>query len=260
MGSGRAIASQQIELWRVSLDQVRDPVLLDEYANLLAPVERRQQQRFHFERDRHRYLLTRALVRTVLSKYADVTPTDWTFTVNAYGRPAIAAEHVDASGLEFNLSHTDGLVVLGVTRQTILGIDVENAHTRPVDIGIAEQYFAAEEVAALRALPKSEQSRRFFEYWTLKESYIKARGIGLSVPLDRFWFDLSVAGVVRLSVAPVLGDAGHWSFVQFAATKQHLLAVCAGVARGEPLRITMHDIVPLIREVRLELVPLRTSC
>jgi hypothetical protein len=58
MGSGRAIASQQIELWRVSLDQVRDPVLLDEYANLLAPVERRQQQRFHFERDRHRYLLT----------------------------------------------------------------------------------------------------------------------------------------------------------------------------------------------------------
>jgi 4'-phosphopantetheinyl transferase len=78
---------------------------------LLSQEEQRQQLRFHFERDRHRYLVTRAMQRTVLSKYVGIAPRDWRFTSNDYGRPSIAAEHAAARGLEFNLSHTDGLVV-----------------------------------------------------------------------------------------------------------------------------------------------------
>ena len=109
--------SGQIHLWLAWLGEITDSRLLAEYRSLLSEEERQRQMRFHFERDRHRYLVTRAMVRTVLSKYADVAPRDWRFAANDYGKPSIAAEHTEARGIEFNLSHTDGLVVLGVTRE-----------------------------------------------------------------------------------------------------------------------------------------------
>src|SRR5205823_5574435 len=117
-----------------------------------------------------------------------------------YGRPETA--NSEASNLSFNISHTHSLIVLGVTRGRALGVDVENFRAREVSIDVADRYFAPQEVAVLNASPQHEQQYRFFEYWTFKESYIKARGMGLSLPLDKFSFHYPDDGAVGIDIDP----------------------------------------------------------
>ena len=220
--------SGQIHLWLARLDEVTDPPQLAEYWSLLSEEEVAKHARFHFARHRHRYLVTRAMVRTVLSRYAQVAPRDWRFAANEYGKPSIAAEHTEARDVEFNLSHADGLIVLAVTRDRAIGVDVENVFAREADIRIADRYFAAEEVLELRSLPHEKQRQRFFEYWTLKESYIKARGLGLSIPLERFAFHLQGPGQIRLTITPDLQDCAEcWWFSQLPVDGDYLTALCA---------------------------------
>ncbi len=201
--------------------------LLQRYRALLSPPELQAQQRFHFEKDRHRYLVTRALVRTVLSRYAPIAPQDWVFAANAYGKPSVAHSAAVAQTLSFNVSHTHDLVLVGVTRGAALGVDVESTQ-RGAALDAAQAFFAPSEVADLAQLPAHLQADRFFQYWTLKESYIKARGLGLSIGLDQFSFDLSQPGRVRLWVDPGQNDsAAHWRFWQLRPSPQHWVAVCA---------------------------------
>lgn len=222
------IDSSQIHLWLARLGEITDARRLNECRLLLSEDEREKQARFHFERDRHRYLVTRAMVRTVLSEYVDVPAKDWRYAANDYGKPSIAPELTSARGIEFNVSHTDGLVVLGVTRERAIGVDVENVRSRQVDIGIADRYFAPPEVAALRALPRERQQRGFLEFWTLKESYIKARGMGLSIPLDRFWFELSTGLPVQFVIDAALIDrADRWQIRQLDTGSDYVAAICA---------------------------------
>jgi 4'-phosphopantetheinyl transferase len=178
------------------------------------------------------------MVRTVLSKYADVAPRDWRFAANEYGKPSIAAEHTKAKGVEFNLSHTEGLIVLGVTRGRALGVDVENTVPREVDLEVADRFFARTEVAALHMLPGHQQEQRFFEYWTLKEAYIKARGMGLSIPLNSFAFCLQDPARIRVKVEPESSSPGRWLFWQLRLSPDHLSALCAedGDAQRPSLR------------------------
>jgi len=82
------------------------------------------------------------------------------------------------------------------------GIDVENVERPGETIEVADRYFSCFESAALRALPVEAQHRRFFEYWTLKEAYIKARGLGLSLPLEQFSFHIEADRPVRISFDP----------------------------------------------------------
>ena len=99
-------------------------------------------------------------------------------------------------GLRFNLSHTDGLVVCLVAVEREIGVDVEHtARAGSVGIEIAERFSSPSEVAELRSLPFADQRSRFFDYWTLKEAYIKARGLGLHLPLDQFSFHLGLTPV-----------------------------------------------------------------
>src|SRR5437763_959951 len=81
---------------------------------------------FHFARDRRRYLVTRALVRTVLSRYMDIAPREWAFAVNDYGRPLITNAAAAARQISFNVSHTDSLIILAIAQGHELGVDVEN--------------------------------------------------------------------------------------------------------------------------------------
>src|SRR5437867_1617437 len=116
----------EIHLWFVFYDEVTEERLHFAYRELLNAAEKEQEPRFYFERDRRRYLITRALVRTVLSRYVSIRPTDWIFSTNAYGRPECANVQARTAGLSFNISHTHSLIVLGVTKDRALGVDVEN--------------------------------------------------------------------------------------------------------------------------------------
>lgn len=254
------IDSRDVHLWLCFHESIRDPALLHEYVGLLSTAELRQQRRLYFERDRHRYLVTRAMVRTVLSKYARIAPQDWQFAASAYGKPEVVNDNAEAQRISFNLSHTSGLIVLGVARDRAIGVDVENVREQRAAVEIADRFFAPSEVAALRALPEEVQQRRFFEYWTLKESYIKARGLGLSIPLDRFAFDLEDGGEIRLVIDASLDDwPGGWAFWQLEPQSHHLVAVCVARSCGSSCSLKLRRTVPLLQESASDRLWLRSS-
>jgi 4'-phosphopantetheinyl transferase len=156
---------------------------------------------------------------------------------------------VKEDSLSFNISHTHSLIVLGVTRRRALGVDVENWQTREVSIEIADRFFAPTEVKALSGVPPHQQQYRFFEYWTFKESYIKARGMGLSLPLDKFSFHYPHDRAVEIAIDPELADdAARWQFWQFQPGPEYLVAVCAERVGDQPPRLIVHQTVPMLSE------------
>jgi 4'-phosphopantetheinyl transferase len=253
------IERDQIHLWMAFFEDIRDEGLLQRYDRLLAPEEREQRRRFHFEIDRHCYLVTRALLRTVLSRYAVVEPHEWAFAANAYGKPEIANADHHTRHITFNISHTRGLILLGITSDAAIGVDVENSRLREPPLKIANQFFASEEVADLQALPRAQQHDRFFEIWTLKESYIKARGMGLSISLDWFGFQFPAKRTVRISMRPELNDRpSRWRFWQFRPAAPYLAAVCAEATETNQ-QLVARKVVPLLCEEDCDCGIVRTS-
>lgn len=243
----------RIDLWYACIDDIEEAGLLARYRTLLGAQELARMERLHFARDRRRDLVARALVRTVLSRYAALAPREWAFCADANGRPRIA-NPPPGPGIEFNLSHSGGLVVLCVGTGRALGVDVESI-SRNTDTDRLERYFAPRERGALLGLPEAERRRRFFELWTLKESYLKARGEGLRLALDAFAFDFTGERGLRLSFERRLADSPcRWRFWQFTPRTDYLVAVCAG--RGEPSegepRLTVREVVPLAWEKVVE--------
>lgn len=223
------------------------------YLDLLQPDERARHDRFVFARDRLQFLATRALVRTVLSQYEDVAPIDWRFATGERGKPYVAGPRV-AQPLSFNLSNTRGLIVCAVSRDHgQLGCDTEDTTRRTETVGIADHYFSAHEVAALKALPPSQHQARFFSYWTLKESYIKARGLGLALPLSQFSFLLDGEPEIGIRFDPRLGDdAKRWRFALRRHGARHFVALGVDTG-GVPLSVRAAQFVPLVgRLARIE--------
>lgn len=251
-------SDRNVDVWLVCYDEIADPRLHAEYRALLTDEERGRELNFYFPDDRKCYLVTRALVRLVLSKYLAVAPADWRFDKNSYGRPRIA--NFGECGLRFSISHTRGLIALGVTQHRELGVDTENVRTRPMPFEIANRFLARAEIEELSTLPPERRQDRFFEYWTFKESYIKARGMGLSIPLGQFSFHYPGEHTVRIAIDPQLEDtAERWAFWQFRPTAEHLLAVCVE-QRNDPLpSLTIRRTIPLLTEQVLQLAASKSS-
>jgi 4'-phosphopantetheinyl transferase len=216
------------------------------YLALLSPDEHERMGRLVFERDRRRFLLTRALVRTTLSRYAAVPPAEWAFITNVHGRPEILDRPRGAPDLRFNLSHTEGLIACAVTIGREVGVDVEHIQRR-LTHDVAGRFFAPREVNDLKALPEDEQARAFFDYWTLKEAYIKARGFGLALPLADFAFTLAPPEPPRIAFEPALEDDPEtWQFTQDWPTPFHRLGLAVRRA-GADLPVRIRKVVPQIR-------------
>ena len=214
-----------VHLWLLPLNDDAAMADRDGYAACLSQAETERSHCFHFENDRFRFSMTRALVRRTLSLYASTAPSEWTFATNAHGRPHISGPRCD-DGLTFNLSHTHDLVVLAVGRHQRIGVDTERIDRAPAAAEIAQRFFAASEAAALHRVFGPDRDRLFMEYWTMKEAYIKARGLGLAIPLDQFAFDLA-GSTISLSVRPDDDHRSHrWQFAQLLMWKTHVVAVC----------------------------------
>lgn len=216
---------------------------LDSYKALLSTDEHTRMARLVFDRDRRAFVITRALVRTMLSRYAAVPPADWRFVENVHGRPEILDRPTGTPDLRFNISHTDGLIACAVTIGREVGVDIEHIG-RHVTHDIAGRFFAAEEVTDLRGLPPEDQQRIFFDYWTLKEAYIKARGFGLALPLGEFAFKLNPPNPPAITFAPSLDDdPSTWQFMQDWPTPQHRLGLA--VRRdGADLPVSLRFVTP----------------
>ena len=231
-----------VHLWYVLSDGVRDTGTLERFAALMAPEERARHDRFVFEKDRHQFLVTRGVIRTLIGRYLGVDPADCAFVANEYGRPSLSRPA--DTGLAFNISHTNGIVVCALAREPELGVDVEDA-SRATGLELARRFFSADEADALDALPRDERPGRFFDYWTLKEAYIKARGQGLSLPLDGFSMQLAAGGPLSIRFSTTIDDeAATWQFAQFRPTPRHRLAVAVRRRGG--------DRAIQLRELRVE--------
>ena len=176
-----------IHLWITHPQAITDHQLLSRYNNLMTPEERARQQRFKFPHHQHDALITRAFVRTVLSHYADRQPEIWRFEKGDQGKPEIIDPPLN---LRFNLSHTENFIVCAIALKHDIGVDVEWLERQADALSIADRFFSPLEVSELFSRPQNTQESRFFDYWTLKESYIKACGQGLSIPLDQFSFSI----------------------------------------------------------------------
>ena len=166
-----------LHLWCAYPDDLLEAGVAEACSALLSEEERARVARFRFERYRRESLATRALMRTALSSYCPVAPQDWRFTLNAHGKPYPEPE----CGLSFNLSNSVKLVVCLVAEDAEVGVDVEPVERASKILPLAPEVFSAAEQAQLAALDDVAKMDRALSLWTLKESYIKARGNGVSV-------------------------------------------------------------------------------
>ncbi|MBA2664808.1 MAG: 4'-phosphopantetheinyl transferase superfamily protein [Bradymonadaceae bacterium] len=235
----------QVHLWVVRTQAAVEPAILERYRALLSAQERAQYGRFLRARDSHRYLVTRALVRSVLSRYRERSPEQWCFDQGPHGRPQLQG----AGKLRFNLSHTNAMVVLALGCEREIGVDVEDAGRSCDMLNIAAHYFSPGELACLRALEGAELRRCFFSLWTLKEAYIKARGIGFALALDQFSFQIDASGRIGMHIEASLGDdAGSWQFWQLEVGDDHILALAIRAAAEASLSLTIRTTLPLVKE------------
>ncbi len=176
------LSENQVHIWRAFLTasrQIRasmEPVLSEE--------ERTRAARFYFERDRHRWIIARAILRMLLARYLQLEPQHVLFISNEYGKPALAPAH--KSKLQFNLSHSRDIALYAVARGRAVGVDVEYMKDDIDYDDLAKVSFSPQEQVVLRSLAGEAKRTAFFNCWTRKEAYIKARGMGLSLPLDLF--------------------------------------------------------------------------
>lgn len=177
------LGRDEVHVWRASLDgpEARAGELLA----VLDPEERKRAERFRFRKDGERFVVARGTLRTLLGLYLDKRPSEVSLSYGSYGKPALGHES-GAHPVRFNLSHSNALSLYAFAVGREVGIDVEYVRAGLASEEISERFFSAGEVAALRALDPGFKTEAFFNCWTRKEAYIKARGEGLSHPLHRF--------------------------------------------------------------------------
>jgi 4'-phosphopantetheinyl transferase len=208
----QALESNEVHIW--TIDLAAGPGNSDKLLAWLSLEERERAARFHFQRDRLRWLSARAGMRQILASYLGMRPQDLVFAHNDYGKPRI--DPPLPKPLYFNLSHSRDLGLLGVAGQE-LGIDLEYVDPACDWESLAPAVFMQQELAELFSHPASARRRLFFELWTGKEAYMKARGLGVSLPPISF----SVAAGSKLLAKRTIMDPGHgdgriWSLYSLA--------------------------------------------
>ena len=235
----------EVHLWHCAIDEVPEQQLAA-YRQLMSAEEYRRNQRFKFAKGRRAHAVTRALVRTVLSRYLPQRrPDQWQFVTGEHGKPEIAnLPHTEAP-LRFNLSHTDQRVVCGVALGDDVGVDIESLQRSNNVLSIADHYFSKAEVKALFALPEAEREDRFFDYWTLKEAYMKAHGQGISLGLGNFSFAIADDEAIAVRFADNLDDdPQQWQFQLFRHLPGHCMALAIRSGQALPLQVREFDLIP----------------
>jgi 4'-phosphopantetheinyl transferase len=211
----------QVQVWIAREQQLAG----DHYESVLSDDERLRWQRLRMPADRNRFLQARMLVRSVLGAVLGIEPAVVAFTAGPHGKPQLAT-----GGWQFNLSHTRGLLVLAVSRERAVGVDVEAIDRRVEMLALSKRFFAAQEHDALLDLDGDAQRERFFALWTLKEAWLKARGLGLRVPLDDFRFTFNGKQPL-IAFGPQLDeDPKGWQFRTYARERFRIALAVQGVS------------------------------
>lgn len=195
------LAGAEVHVWAAPLELPE--VRLAAIAATLSPDEQARAARFHFVRDRGRFIAGRGFLRALLGRYLQAEPSQLKFTYSPRGKPSLTAPA--DQDLHFNLAHSDGLALLAVTRACPVGVDVERINPLRDAEGITERFFSTRESAALKALPADQKPVAFFNLWTRKEAWLKATGDGISEFLSKSEVSLLPDEPARF--LSILGDA-----------------------------------------------------
>jgi 4'-phosphopantetheinyl transferase len=172
------LSCDEVHVWGAHLDTLASRI--NRYEPLLSPDERARAERFRFDRDRSRFVVTRAVLRSILAEYVPVAAEHLQFSYNAYGKPSL-----DACNVKFNVSHSGGVALIALTMGCSIGVDVERIRELNDVAQLARSCCTPREYVALLALPPAERNRQMFTVWTRKEAYAKALGTGLAAPLTQ---------------------------------------------------------------------------
>ncbi len=227
-----SLSPGEVHVWLAGLDKPGSEVV--SFQRTLADDEVERARRFRFAKDRDRYIVARGLLRKILGGYTGKEPRELRFRYNDYGKPELTDE-AHEQNIYFNVSHSHGLALYGVTRNRGIGVDIEFIRPDFANEKIAERFFSPREVATLRSLPKEVQARAFFNCWTRKEAYLKALGDGLSRPLGDFEVSLvpgEPAKLVRVGWDPAERD--RWSLQELEPAFGYVGAVAV---EGQDCRI-----------------------
>ena len=187
----------------------------------LSEEEAKRAVRFRFEKDRIRYIVAHGCLRNILARYLQCEPGVLNFDINEYGKPSI-----NGHKLEFNLSHSGDFALIAVSHKRKVGVDVERIHSDMEFESIADRFFSPNELAELMSLPLEQRAIAFFNCWTRKEAYIKAQGLGLSLPLDSFDVSLTPNEPAFLrATRPDAQEANRWSLCSLKVDPGYAAAV-----------------------------------
>src|SRR5262245_1116395 len=222
-----SIGPDEVHLWTIALERPDD--LVGSLEETLSADERARAERFVFPRDRRRFVVARGALRSILASYLGLAPAALAFAYGPSGKPRLAG----AADLDFNLAHSHELALCAVTAGRPVGVDVE--WQRPIAdmLAVARTAFSPAERAALLARPEAERLPTFYRCWTCKEAYLKARGDGLTLPLDSF--DVALApdrppALLANRLDPA--EPGRWSLHVFAPAEGYVGALAVA---GEPV-------------------------
>jgi len=222
-----------VHVWHADAAVLDDPARRECAMRWLTDDERGRHARFRFDADRDLFLLGRLMARRLVGDALAIEPTAWDWREGPHGRPEIDRP---PTPLRFNLSHSGGLVACALATGHDVGVDVEDLR-RTVNPDLVERCCSPAEVADVNAQGADGWRDRFLTYWTLKEAYLKARGLGISVHLPDISFSID-RDAIRIGFLDSLAgtDAG-WHFRLERVTPHHLLAVAAGAgSRFHPSR------------------------
>jgi len=231
MADGATGNRDDVYVWHAQVDQTwNDRARLARAIEWLTPPERARYARYRFEIDRAMFLLGRVMARTLVGRALGVAPRAWTWRDGARGRPEVADP---PSAIHFNLAHSTGVVVCAVSCDHAVGVDVEDRERHVIDRRLVRRFCSAQEADDIEAAGDRWRDR-FLRYWTLKEAYLKARGVGIAVHLADVNFVMhGDRAPVLQPIGSLVHEAADWAFALTSVAPRHYVAVAVPSPRPD---------------------------
>lgn len=237
--------TDEFHVWHIDIPVLKKQ--LYSLQELLSKDEIDRSNKFHFEKDRHKFTIVRGMLRKILASYLFINPQSIEFQYNEYGKPFL-----ESMPLHFNVSHSADFALCIVGSHFPVGIDIEHVH--PIDDieDIAAQFFSSNEFLKLKSLPEREKVPAFYRCWTRKEAFIKAIGNGLSYPLNEFEVSLLPDEAAKIySVQGSEAQASRWSLLSVSAPEGYE-AAC--VIEGNSKKLVYHSSISCTHPVGQQIV------
>jgi len=240
-----SLADSEIHLWLIDEQDVINAGVIGNYPSLVSMDELQRSTGFKSSKRRQQFLITRAALRSILSFYMpSISPQDFRFSVNPFGKPALEGS---LCNIQFNVSHSHSKILIGISAEGFIGVDIEFINRKRDIFKIAEHYFHHQEWNSSILQEVEEPVARFYQLWTLKEAFIKAQGKGLSIPLNSFFFDNCHSHYPTLNLSSSLSPPKKsWIFSHAFVDIDYSLAIAVDNTQcTEALKLVVRKYIPL---------------